>query len=95
MTLWRHRYILAVMARLKTSSLNANQLLEVALHTTRNILLPAVRHGACLLGQADAAINDISKAVGLSGVHCFTVNRNIIQPEHPLYLLRITRGSRP
>jgi tetratricopeptide (TPR) repeat protein len=83
-------YILAVMARLKNQLTNANQLLEVGIAYDPEYSSPYVERGMvhALLGQADAAINDISKAVSLSGVHCFTVNRNIIQPEHPLYLLR-------
>jgi hypothetical protein len=41
-----------------------------------------------LQNQPLAALNDIEKAVDLSTVHCYSVNRNSTMLTHPLYLLR-------
>jgi tetratricopeptide (TPR) repeat protein len=83
-------YILAVMARGENDLSEARGQLEDAIAYDPDYSSAyqerALLHA--LQGQQSLALSDLERAVELSSVHCYSVNRNSTDPSHPLYLLR-------
>jgi hypothetical protein len=83
-------YILAVMARLRNDLGAVKQYVEAALAYDPDYSSAYLERGMmhALQSEPSAALNDIEKAVELSTVHCYSINRNSTMLTHPLYLLR-------
>ena len=83
-------YILAVIARLQNEPGKVKHHLEAAMAHDPDYSSAYLERGMmyALQDQTIAALNDIEKAIELSTVHCYSVNRNSTTLTHPLYLLR-------
>ena len=82
--------LLAVMARLQNNLGKVKDHVEAAITHDADYSSAYLERGMMYALQSDpsAALNDIEKAVELSIVHCYSINRNSTTHTHPLYLLR-------
>jgi hypothetical protein len=86
------KYILAVIARRQNPEdlREATRLVESAIGYDPNYSSLYVERGILrtLHGEPAAAVADLATAVDLNKVHCYTITRDSMDPEHPLYRLR-------
>jgi len=86
------KYLLAVMARLKKPMdlTEVRELLESGIAYDPDYSSLYVERGILRTLQTEpkAAIDDLRRAVDLNKVHCYTITRNSVQPDHPLSRLQ-------
>lgn len=84
-------YILAVMARLEDDLAKGTHHLDAALTYDPDYSSAYLERGMMRALKNEplaAALGDVEKAVEMSAVHCYSINRNSTTLTHPLYRLR-------